>query len=79
MFVGSQEASCSRKGRSREIIVKAGQPPSEAESPVPVFYIDGHRKVAYADHLIPRGLIGRLEKVLGCRALVVRKKNKAHQ
>ncbi len=42
-----------------------------AGSPVPVFYIDGHRKAVYADHLIPRGLVGRLEKVLGCRALVV--------
>ncbi len=41
------------------------------EGPVPVFYIDGHRKAVYADHLIPRGLVGRLEKVLGCRALVV--------
>ncbi len=40
-------------------------------SPVPVFYIDGHRKAVYADRLIPRGLVGRLGKVLGCRALLV--------
>jgi hypothetical protein len=25
----------------------------EADSPVPVFYIDVHRKADYADHLIP--------------------------
>ncbi len=41
--------------------------PDVADSPVPVFYIDGHRKAVYADHLIPRGLVGRLEKILGCR------------
>ncbi len=41
------------------------------ENPVPVFYVDGHRKPVYADALIPRGLIGRTGKVLGCRALVV--------
>jgi hypothetical protein len=27
----------------------------------------GYRQAVYADHLIPRGLVGRLEKVLGCR------------
>ena len=42
-----------------------------ADGPVPVFYIDGHRKAVYADHLIPRGLVGRQGKILGCRALVV--------
>jgi hypothetical protein len=35
------------------------------------FYIDGHRKPVYADVLIPRGLVGRLSVVLGCRALVL--------
>ncbi|MFL5698087.1 MAG: hypothetical protein ACJ797_13435 [Ktedonobacteraceae bacterium] len=42
-----------------------------ADGLVPVFYIDGHRKAVYADHLIPRGLVGRQSKILGCRALVV--------
>ncbi len=41
------------------------------ERPVPIFYVDGHRKPVYADSLIPRGLIGRTGKVLGSRALVV--------
>jgi transposase len=48
-----------------------------ADGLVPVFYIDGHRKAVYADHLIPRGLVGRLEKVLGCRALVLLHDQKA--
>lgn len=35
------------------------------------FYIDGHRKPVYSEVLIPRGLVGRLSVVLGCRALVL--------
>jgi hypothetical protein len=34
-------------------------------------YIDGHRKPVYSDVLLPRGLIGRLSVVLGCRALLL--------
>ena len=52
--------------------------PRLAAGSVPVFYIDGHRKAVYADHLIPRGLVGRLEKVLGCRALVVLHDHEGH-
>ena len=48
------------------------------DSPVPVYYIDGHRKAVYSDALIPRGLVGRLEKVLGCRALVVLHDQEGH-
>jgi hypothetical protein len=33
-------------------------------------YVDGHRKPVYSDALIPRGLIGRLSVILGCRALL---------
>jgi hypothetical protein len=47
-------------------------------SPVPVFYVDGHRKPVYADSLIPRGLIGRTGKILGCRALVVLHDQESH-
>jgi hypothetical protein len=50
----------------------------EGENPVPVFYVDGHRKPVYADALIPRGLIGRTGKVLGCRALVVLHDHEGH-
>jgi hypothetical protein len=34
-------------------------------------YVDGHRKPVYSEVLIPRGLIGRLGVVLGCRALLL--------
>ena len=34
-------------------------------------YMDGHRKPVYSDVLLPRGLIGRLGVVLGCRALLL--------
>ena len=37
-----------------------------------------NRKAVYTDHLIPRGLVGRLEKVLGCRALVVLHDQEGH-
>jgi hypothetical protein len=50
----------------------------ERETPRAVFYIDGHRKPVYADALIPRGLIGRTGKVLGCRALVVLHDQESH-
>jgi hypothetical protein len=35
------------------------------------FYLDGHKKPVYTDHLIPRGLVGRTGKILGCRALLL--------
>ena len=44
----------------------------------PVFYVDGHRKPVYADALIPRGLIVRTGKILGCRALVVLHDHEGH-
>jgi hypothetical protein len=34
-------------------------------------YVDGHRKPVYTERLVPRGLVGRLSTVLGCRALVL--------
>ncbi|WP_040447632.1 hypothetical protein [Ktedonobacter racemifer] len=52
--------------------------PQEQETPTSVFYVDGHRKPVYADALIPRGLIGRTGKVLGCRALVVLHDQECH-
>ncbi len=55
---------------------KSGQ--KGKDRPVPVFYVDGHRKPVYADSLIPRGLIGRTGKILGCRALVVLHDQEGH-
>ncbi len=43
---------------------------SESKS-VLTCYVDGHRKPVYSDTLIPRGLVGRLGAILGCRALVL--------
>jgi hypothetical protein len=41
-------------------------------------YIDGHRKPVYSDVLIPRGLIGRLGVIQGCRALVLLHDDQGH-
>jgi hypothetical protein len=46
-------------------------PAQECLSQSAAFYIDGHRKPVYTEALIPRGLVGRLSTVLGCRALVL--------
>ena len=44
---------------------------SEPDCQPPAFYVDGHRKPVYSDHLLPRGLIGRTGKVLGGRTLLL--------
>jgi len=41
-------------------------------------YVDGHRKPVYSEVLIPRGLIGRLGTILGCRALVLLHDEQGH-
>ncbi len=46
-------------------------PRSEPDCPPPAFYVDGHRKPVYSDHLLPHGLIGRTGKVLGGRTLLL--------
>lgn len=46
-------------------------PPTSTPKPPACFSIDSHRKPVYSDQLIPRGLIGRTGKVLGCRTLVL--------
>jgi hypothetical protein len=42
------------------------------------FYVDGHRKPVYSERLVPRGLIGRSGKILGCRALVLLHDEQGH-
>jgi hypothetical protein len=42
------------------------------------FYVDGHRKPVYTETLIPRGLIGRLGKIAGCRSLVLLHDEQGH-
>lgn len=40
--------------------------------PLPaIFYVDGHHKPVYSDKLLPRGLVGKLGKILPCRGLVL--------
>jgi hypothetical protein len=41
-------------------------------------YIDGHHKPVYTNACIPRGLVGRLGTVLGCRALVLLHDEQGH-
>lgn len=41
-------------------------------------YVDGHRKPVYSEVLIPRGLIGRLGVVLGCRELLLLHDEQGH-
>jgi hypothetical protein len=50
----------------------------EPGQPPPAFYLDGHKKPVYSHHLLPRGLIGRTGKVLGCRALLLLHDAKGH-
>jgi hypothetical protein len=40
--------------------------------------VDGHRKPVYSEVLIPRGLIGRLGVILGCRALLLLHDEQGH-
>lgn len=44
---------------------------TEPEPPPSPWYLDGHKKPVYTDRLIPRGLVGRTGKVLGCRTLIL--------
>jgi len=42
------------------------------------FYVDGHHKPVYSQRLVPRGLIGRSGKILGCRALMLLHDHQGH-
>ncbi len=55
-------------------------PSQEGSEPPQVLtcYIDGHRKPVYSDTLLPRGLVGRLGSVMGCRALVLLHDEQGH-
>lgn len=44
---------------------------NSGEEAPPCLYIYGHRKPVYADGLIPRGLLRRIDKILGGRVLVL--------
>ncbi len=61
--------------RWRASVWQVGERSREASSS---FYVDGHRKPVYTETLIPRGLIGRLGKIAGCRALVLLHDEQGH-
>jgi hypothetical protein len=42
------------------------------------FYVDGHHKPVYSQQLVPRGLIGRTGKILGCRGLMLLHDHQGH-
>lgn len=48
------------------------------EPPGPVFFLDGHRKPVFSDFLLPRGMIGRTGKILGCRTLLLLHDEQGH-
>jgi hypothetical protein len=51
----------------------------QATVPAPLtFYVDGHHKPVYSKRLLPRGLVGRLGKILPSRALVLLHDAKGH-
>jgi len=65
----ADEALTTALARWTATLWQAGERSPETSSPQ--FYLDGHRKAVYTQTLIPRGLIGRSGKILGCRALVL--------
>ncbi len=64
------------KWTARVFQSKANEVPATDSSPC--FYVDGHRKPVYTEKLIPRGLIGRTGKILGCRTLVLLHDEQGH-
>ncbi len=48
------------------------------EEAPPAYYVDSHRKAVHSDKLIPRGLVSRYGKVLGCRALMLLHDERGH-
>lgn len=50
----------------------------ESERESDDFYVDGHHKPVYSRRLVPRGLIGRTGKILGCRALMLLHDHQGH-
>jgi hypothetical protein len=43
-----------------------------------LYYVDGHKKPVYSDCLLPRGLVGRLGKILSCRSLTLLMDSQGH-
>ncbi len=55
------------------------KPATEGNQPIsPPYYVDGHRKPVFSDFLLPRGMIGRTGKILGCRTLLLLHDEQGH-
>lgn len=55
------------------------KPAAEEHQPIsPPYYVDGHRKPVFSDCLLPRGVIGRTGKILGCRTLLLLHDEQGH-
>ncbi len=52
--------------------------PRLADASPPAYYVDGHRKAVHSERLIPRGLVSRYGKVLGCWALMLLHDERGH-
>ena len=50
----------------------------EVEGESSDYYVDGHHKPVYSQRLVPRGLIGRTGKILGCRGLMLLHDHQGH-
>jgi hypothetical protein len=74
--VGADQTLTEALARWTAAIWRVGERCREVSSPH--FYVDGHRKPVYTETLIPRGLIGRLGKIAGCRALVLLHDEQGH-
>ena len=55
------------------------KPATEETQPISLpYYVDGHRKPVFSDYLLPRGVIGRTGKILGCRTLLLLHDEQGH-
>jgi hypothetical protein len=55
------------------------KPATEEAQPLsPPSYVDGHRKPVFSNCLLPRGVIGRTGKILGCRTLLLLHDERGH-
>lgn len=51
---------------------------ADGEPMVSAYYVDGHRKPVFSDCLLPRSVIGRTGKILGCRTLLLLHDDQGH-
>ncbi len=72
---GAESLSDALAGWTARLWQQGLRPVEEAP---PVYYVDSHRKAVHSDKLMPRGLVSRYGKVLGCRALMLLHDEQGH-